>query len=154
MFFYLGNHPGQLIDIKGSLYASVPANSILPKEVKPYKSIGEFNKSIKDEKGKLLKWKERRKLLKAQIQGIKSSSDLTPTAKTLLTILSVIVAIGLLYLVAALSCSLSCNGSDAAAVLVGVGGTALVIFLVIIVIRGIYGKHKKKKLHTTEPPSS
>jgi hypothetical protein len=54
--------------------------------------------------------------------------------------LSVAVALGLLYLIAALACNLSCAGSDIAAVIVGVGGAGLVIFLLIVVIRKILGR--------------
>ena len=100
---------------------------------------------MKDENGKMLKWKERKKMLKEQVKEIKKANNLSNGEKALLVILSVLVAAGLLYLVAALSCSLSCSGSDAAAVLVGVGGIALVIFLLIIAFRAIYGRKKKKK---------
>jgi hypothetical protein len=65
--------------------------------------------------------------------------------------LSVVVAIGLIYLVAALACSLSCNGSDAAALIVGIGGAALVAFLLIIAIRAITGKKKKKVIIQDQP---
>ena len=50
-------------------------------------------------------------------------------------ILACIAAVGLLYIVAALACSLSCNGSDAAAIMVGVLGTAAIIFGLVAVIR-------------------
>jgi len=125
-----------------TVYASKP---ILPKDstFKNYKSLAAFSASIKDENGKLLKWKERKKLLKEQVKAIKKSKETSEGGKVALIILSVIVAIGLIYLVAALACNLSCSGSDAAAVLVGVGGTALIVFLLILVIRSITGKKKK-----------
>ena len=59
-----------------------------------------------------------------------------------------IVAVGLLSLVASIACSLSCNGLDAAAVLVGIGGTALVVWLLMFVIRRIDGKKRKKRVKT------
>jgi hypothetical protein len=58
----------------------------------------------------------------------------------------VLVAIGLIFLALGLACNLSCNGHDGGAVLVGVGGTALVIFLFIIAIRSIYPGKRKKRL--------
>jgi hypothetical protein len=61
-----------------------------------------------------------------------------------LIILTIVAALGLLYLVAALACSLSCNGSDAAALVVGILGTALIIWGVIAVIRRISRGPKKK----------
>ena len=60
-----------------------------------------------------------------------------------LLILAIIGALGLFYLVVALSCSLSCNGSDAAAIAVFVLGTAAIVFGLIAVIRSINRKKRK-----------
>ena len=92
----------------------------------------------------------KKKILKEQIREIKKANDLSEGTKVLLIILSIVVAIGLLFLVAALACNLSCSGSDAVAVIVGIGGLALIIFLLIIAIRAITGKKKKGK-HNTMP---
>ena len=113
--------------------------------LKPYKSIAVFSASMKDKEGKLLKWKERKKLLKEQSKGIKKANDISKGGKAALMVLCGLVASGLLTLVLAWSCSLSCSGSDGAAILVGVGGTVAVIFLVILAGRLIYGKKKKQK---------
>jgi len=114
-----------------------------------YKPVWKFSASMKDENGKMLKWKERKKLLKEQIRGIKKSNELSKGQKVALTILAVLVALGLLYVVAALACNLSCSGSDAAAVIVGLGGGALVIVLLVVAIRAIYNK-KRKELRKQE----
>ena len=111
---------------------------------KNYKNINDFTLLLKDKSGNWLKWKERKKLLKEQVREIKKDKDLSRGDKTLLIILSVIVASGLFFLVLALSCNLSCAGSDAAAAIVGIGGTALIIFLLIIILRSINGKHRKR----------
>ena len=104
---------------------------------------------MKDENGKMLKWKERKKLLKEQIRGIKKTNELSKGEKVALTILAVLAALGLLFLVASLACNLSCSGSDAAAVIVGLGGGALVIVLLVVAIRAIYNK-KRKELRKQE----
>lgn len=123
--------------------------------VRTYKSIAAFSASLKDENGKSLKWKERRKMLKEQVRAIKKSKEPSQGAKVALIVLSVIAALGLIYLVAALACSISCGGSEAAAVIVGMGGTALVIFLLVITIRAILGRKKKpKKIIIDEPMKS
>jgi len=109
-----------------------------------YKPVWKFSASMKDENGKMLKWKERKKLLKEQVRGIKKSSELSKGEKVALTILAVLVALGLLYLVAALACNLSCSGSDAAAVIVGLGGGVLVILLLVVVLRAIYNRKRRK----------
>lgn len=66
------------------------------------------------------------------------------TKKTLLTILTIIVALGVLFLVAALSCSIACSGAEALALLVGLAGLAAVIVFTRLVLRRIkFGPRKK-----------
>jgi arginine exporter protein ArgO len=151
MIFYLSNQPQNLF----RFYPQINANVInpTPKDnvAKPYKSISEFYSSLKDKDGNSLKWKERKKLLKEQIRSIKKDNNLSKTSKTLLIILSVLVATGLFFLVAALSCNLSCSGSDTAAAIVGIGGTAVIIFLLVLAIRAITGKKRKRKKASEKP---
>lgn len=130
---------------KAAASASIPA-SVKDSSVKGLKLVVAFAKSMKDENGNLLKWKERKKLLYEQIKVIKKSNEMSKGGKTALLILCVLVAIGLITLALSLACNLSCNGQDGAAVLVGIGGPALIIFLLVLAIRGIYpGKRKKRK---------
>ena len=72
-------------------------------------------------------------------------------AKAGLIIVTIIAALGLLYLVAALACSLSCNGSDAAAVVVLILGLAAIIWGTIAVINRISRGPKKKKKESPAP---
>lgn len=64
----------------------------------------------------------------------KRSSD---GGKIALIVLTILVAVALSFLVIGLACNLSCNGSDAAAILVGVLGMGLIIFLSVKVINRI-----------------
>jgi len=147
MIIFLGNRPDQLFPYDLPFSKALASNTTQPKDstVKTYKTIAAFSASLKDENGKSLKWKERKKLLKEQVKAIKQSKETSKGVKVLLIILSVIAAIGLLALILALACDLSCSGSDGAAILVGVGGVALVIFLLVIAIRAIKGQKKKPK---------
>ncbi|MEI9943660.1 MAG: hypothetical protein WDN26_05510, partial [Chitinophagaceae bacterium] len=124
-----------------------PAIYLLPKDstLSTYKNVAAFTASMKDENGKTLKWKERKKLLKAQVKEIKKSKELSNGAKAGLIILSSIIALGLLALILGLACDLSCSGADGLAILVGVGGTALIVFLLVLTIRSITGKKRKRK---------
>ena len=61
--------------------------------------------------------------------------------------LAIIAAVGLTFLLAALACSLSCNGSDAAAILVGLIGLAAIIWGLAALIKRINNGPKK-----TTPP--
>lgn len=151
MIFYLSNRPENLFRSYPRLNAFLINPALKDNAGEPYKSISGFSSSLKDKDGNLLKWKERKKLLKEQVRSIKKDKELSKGSKTLLIILSVIAAGGLFFLVAALSCNLSCSGYDAAAVLVGVGGTALIIFLLVLAIRSITGKKRKRK-KTSEKP--
>jgi hypothetical protein len=137
--------------VMGNMFAS---SSSLPADSnQTYKPISEFKKLMMNSEGKKLKWKERKALLKTQVKGIKAASGMSDLGKTLLIILSVIIALGLLALLSALSCELSCNGSEGGAVIVGVLGTALIVFLTFIVIRSIVRKSKKTKPETKKVPA-
>jgi hypothetical protein len=153
MIVYSGNHKEILFRYSLPFNQALATNTItiLPKDstVKTYKSISAFSASMKDEKGNYLKWKERKKLLKEQIRAIKHSNEPSNGGKTALIILSVLVAILLIGLIASLACSISCGGSDVLAVIVGIGGTALVIWLLIRVIRNINRKKSKEQEKAT-----
>ncbi len=144
LIIFLSNRPDRLFQYSLTPEAYAVTNPSLPTDssLKTYKPVDAFAASMKDENGKTLKWKERKKLLKEQINAIKKSDSGPGNNKPLLIILSVVAALGLLSLVASLSCSLSCNGSEAAALIVGIGGTALIIFLLVIAIKAI----KRKKV--------
>ncbi len=74
---------------------------------------------------------------KAKLTGNKKGGS-----DALLIILSCIAALGLITLVGGLACSLSCNGSEAASVIVLVLGTVGIIWGLIAVIKSIKKKHK------------
>jgi hypothetical protein len=79
-----------------------------------------------------------KKTLKQNIKSyIKSYKKKSNGSKTLLIILSVLVAMGLLFGLAALSCSIACSGSGALAILVAVAGTFGIVFGLIKLIERI-----------------
>ena len=105
--------------------------------------IQNFIASIKNMDVSKLSLKEKKRIIKQQIKTIKHDKDISEGNKTLLIILSVLIALVLLYGLAALSCSLSCSGSEALALIVAIGGTFLIIFFLVRIIKRI-----------TNPPSS
>ena len=107
--------------------------------------IQNFIASIKNMDVSKLSLKEKKRIIKHQIKTIKHDKDISEGNKTLLIILSVIIALGLLFGLAGLSCSLSCSGSEALAIIVGIGGTFLIIFFLIRIIKRITNSHVKKK---------
>lgn len=94
-----------------------------------------------------------RKTFRHQLNKIRRAyKEMSPAGKTVLIILSVLVAMGLSSLVAAAACSLSCSGSEVLAAIVGVVGMGAIIFGLIKVIQAILGKKKKKQ--AIAPPKS
>lgn len=151
MTVYLANRNTELFTSQYVQASSIRGIEMPVKDsaVKTYKSLDEFGASMRDENGNKLKWKERKKLLKQQIKAINQADDLSESQRGLLIVLSILLAALALAGIAALACNLSCSGSDAAAIIVAVGGTALVIFLLVRAIRSINRKNKKQ---VDEPP--
>ena len=114
----------------------------------------ELNKASIDpspkKKTSLIKnWKKK---LKENIKTIRREyKDATPGERAALIVLSIIVALGLFLLVLSASCSLSCSGSDGAAILVGILGTGLIIFLLVKVIKRINRGGPKKPKAEPQP---
>ena len=145
MFVYFGNHQVTPFNTPVFSASAVTSFSIPKDSTKTYKSLEEFRKSLKDENGKPLKLKERKKLLKEQVKAIKKDKTTSRGDKVGLIILCVLLALVLAYAVAAISCSLSCSGSEGAAVVVAVLGLVGVGLLTFFLIRGIVRKSRKEK---------
>jgi hypothetical protein len=145
MFIYFGNRQTSPLDISFFTASAVSTSSLPGDSTKTYKSIDEFKKMLKDENGKPLKWKKSKKILKQQIKDIKRDKTTSEGGKVGLIILCVLLALVLAYGVAALSCSLSCSGSEGAAVIVAVLGFAGIILLTFFVIRSIVRKSRREK---------
>ena len=136
LIIYAGNRPEKLQPF--SLITS-EAHAILPAKDSPsvkYWTASEFRAQMKDANGKKLKFKERKKLLRKQLINIQHSSE-SNGSKALLIALSVIIAIGAFFGILALSCSLACNDMGGLAALVLIGGTSLIVFGLIKVIKRI-----------------
>ncbi len=127
-----------------SLYAI--ANSPVPATVLPFKHFTKEKPVIKKKKGiKNLKQKLRDniRLLRKEY---KSSTN---GEKTALIVLAILVAAGLLLLLAALACNISCAGSEGAAVVVALLGTGLIIFLLVRVIKRLKRGKAKEEISAT-----
>lgn len=95
--------------------------------------------------------KEKRVLKKEFFKQLKNyavatlSGDKGNAGKAWKIILAIIATVGLLYLLAALVCSLSCGGSDALAILVGILGLAGIIWGLVALIKRIQHGPKQPK---------
>ena len=145
MIIYAGNNWEHLF-IKSE---SAQASKIIPlsKDSAIYNNplIKNFIAGIKSMDASKLRQREKLRLIKDQLKAIKHYKDTSKGDKTLLIVLSVIIALALLYGLAALSCSLSCSGSGALAIIVAIGGTFLIIFLLIRMIKRLSNPPEKKK---------
>lgn len=113
--------------------------------------------------GELKKFtKKDRQVLKEELKyQVKSYKDANTSSRKKeggnagLIILTILGALILFSVVASLSCSLGCTGNEGAAIIVLVLGTALIIFGVVRIIRGIT-KKKQASLQNkkTEQPSA
>lgn len=88
--------------------------------------------------------REFKQKIKAVLQN--PPKEMTSGEKTTLTILAVLAAVVLTFGVAALSCSLSCNGQEAASVFVFVGGVGLIVWALVATIRSIHNRPTKKRV--------
>ena len=99
----------------------------------------------------IIKKTETRKLKSRILHFLDSSKNYSSTEKTLITILAIIGAAGLLYLLAALACTISCNGAEGAAIVVGVLGTAAIIFLFVKLMKHL---NRNPSISRKNKPSS
>jgi hypothetical protein len=130
-------------DISASTSSSVEKNKTKPTAAEILTSLEHRDKSTLTRSEKRILKKDFKKQIgiyvKTKITGEKEKSD-----QTLLIILAIIAALGIFLVVAALACSLGCNGSGTGAIAVAVLGTAAVVFGLIVVIRAIERKGQKQ----------
>ncbi|HEX2534299.1 MAG TPA: hypothetical protein VHK69_11210 [Chitinophagaceae bacterium] len=133
---YAGNRPESVrlhrllgTETQASVTATEPGTDIRPKKAKRLHRRALRQKLYEQ-------WHTYRKLYR----------ESSPAGKAALIFLTVIVAGLLAYLVAALSCSISCSGNDALAVVVLLLGAGAIIFFTVRVIRRIArGPGRKKR---------
>jgi hypothetical protein len=107
--------------------------------------LSSFIASIKNRDVNKLSVKEKIRIINHQVKIIKHDNGTTKRQKTLLIILSILIAIILLMGLIGLSCNIACAGSEALAAIIAVGGTFLIIFFLHRVIKRISNPKIKKK---------
>lgn len=107
--------------------------------------ISNFITSIKNTDVSKLSVKEKIRIINRQVKIIKHDDGTTKSQKTLLIILSILIAIFLLMGLTALSCNIACSGSEVLASIVAAGGIFLIIFFLIRIIKRIQNPKIIKK---------
>ena len=126
----------------GSTYASISKSKPTAEQI--LASLKYRDKSSLTRMEKRILKKEFYQQLKVYAKN-KLQKDDEKSKAALLIMLTIVAAVGLMYLLAALVCTLSCNGSDAAAVIVGILGLTAIIWGVVAIIKSINRKRKKKE---------
>jgi hypothetical protein len=124
------------------------------------KSDIQLNKNPREKMDLKASFKNLRRDLKTQIKALKKEH--TPkdkrtgliVAKIFLSLLALALALGLLYLVAALSCNLSCSGQEGAAAIVLILGLVGVLFLSFVAFKKIWFNKNKSKPATDSQDSN
>jgi len=122
--------------------ASVSKGGEKPTAAAILASLAFRNKSTLTRPEKRILKTEFKHQLKVYVKA-KLTKDDEAAKKAVLIILSIIGAVGLVFLLAALACSISCNGSTGIAVLVGILGLVAIIYLLTFAINKIQQHHKK-----------
>jgi uncharacterized membrane protein YwzB len=125
-------------------------------ENQPYRAELTVNKThskqLKSERKDLRQQlKQHRQTLKAEVKAIvgQMKTQKVTGEQVLLIILTILLALLLLYGVAALSCSIACSGADGLAVLVFLLGLGLIVWLSIVLIKKISRKGKEAGYSTS-----
>lgn len=120
----------------------LPKDSVINKNL----LIKNFINSIKAEDVSKMNYAYKKAIIIKQIKAVNQAKDLSKNQKTFLIILSVLIALFLLFGVAVLSCNLSCSGMEGLAFLVGFGGATLIILLLNFVLKKINRKKDDSKI--------
>jgi hypothetical protein len=148
MILFLSNNQSDTISFfnasNATSFTSVSVKSEKPTAEEILASLKHRDKSSlsKTEKRILKKeFKEQIKIYtKAKLTGNKNTAG-----DALLIMLAIIAALGLLYILAALACAVSCNGSEGAAIIIALLGTAAIILGLVLVIKRITRGPRKKE---------
>jgi protein-S-isoprenylcysteine O-methyltransferase Ste14 len=143
MIIYAGNNWRYLFINSETVQATKIIRSSTDSAINSNSLIKSFILNINNTDVSRLSQRKKINLIKTQIKKIQQQKETTKGEKTALIVLSVFVALILLYGLAGLSCSISCGGSEALAIIVALAGTFLIIFLLVRIIKAITNPRKK-----------
>lgn len=151
MIVFAGNHWNNP-DIKtGLVFASKLTPVSNDRGIQNHPLIKSFKADLQRKDVTQLTNKDKLRLIKKQVKGIQQNKETSKGEKAVLIILSVLVALVLLFGLTALACNIACSGSEALAILVAVLGSVVIVALLVKVIN-LINKPKVPKANTiTEP---
>jgi hypothetical protein len=143
----IGNQPQQLLRL-----TTLPLAAAVPYSASP--ATLQIDKTGKSIQPGIKKWSKRalKKTLRERIKVLKTAyKESGKGGKIALIILSILVALALLFLVAAISCNIACAGADGLAILVLVLGVGIITFLFVRTVRRIKKGPRQKNQPSTQP---
>ncbi len=138
--------------VSGASIETITKEGSKPTAEEILSSLSHRDKSTLTRSEKRILKSEFKKQLKVYVKA-KLTKDDEAAAKAVFIILSIIGAVGLTFLLAALACSLSCNGSEAGAILLLIFGITAIVLLLILAIKKIKS-HKKPDAETAPAPKT
>jgi membrane protease YdiL (CAAX protease family) len=143
----IGNQPQQLLRI-----TTLPLAAAVPSSETPAKfRIDNAGKSIQPG---IKKWSKRalKKTLRERIKVLKTAYEESGKGRKIaMIILSILVALMLLFLVAAISCNIACAGADGLAILVLLLGVGIITLLFVRTVRRIKKGPRQKNQPGPQP---
>jgi hypothetical protein len=138
--------------VSGSSIETIKKNDSKPTAAEILASLSHRDKSTLTRSEKRILKSEFKKQLKVYVKA-KLTKDDEAAAKAAFIFLSILGALGLTFLLAALACNLACNGSEAGAILLLVFGISAIVLLLILAIKKIKS-HKKRDTESTPAPKT
>lgn len=117
-------------------------------------SLSNYSNLTEIKKSNPSKEKLSKKEFKTLRKNIRKQKNDGSGTNVLLIVLTIIVALGLLALLASLSCTIACNGSEALAWIVLLLGTFGIVFLAVRIIRRIKKGPRKTEIKKEETVST
>ena len=151
MIIYISNYRQTLFSNTQYTQASAIIPAHRDSSISNHPLIKNFILKIKSADVSHMSSREKMKLIKQQLRKVNADKEISKSTKTLLIILTVLLAIVLIMGIAALSCTIACSGSEALAILVGIGGTFLVAFLAVRLIKQISRRAATDKSENVVP---
>lgn len=137
MIIYTGNNEKRIFERAQNSYAASIIS--LPGDTGLYNHplMRDYLSKLRSSEIKSMSTHAKMKLIKRQLRSVRNDKEITKVTKALLIGLSVLAGFFLIIGVAALSCSLACSGSEGMAYVVAFGGTFLIIFFLVKLIKHI-----------------
>lgn len=151
MIIFLTNNNGQIL-LKSNIAVASFINSH-GRDTCVYDNIliKSFVSNIQRMDVSKLSQREKIRILKKQIKTIKQDKTTSRGDKIALIVLSIVIALALLFFLSALACNIACAGSEALSIIILIAGTFLIVFFLVKIIKRIRHPRNETKDAAVSP---